>query len=398
MINVSRDFSLKMASRPSIVFLFDLDLSNSKSKKNSEDDNENPSDPLHSCAHLIRYVCLSILNYFSEKQVNIQWGYRFYSSSNYQLTSKAQFIDLTSQSVEDFEETLDLHYEQSLPSSVAGAPYSACTSKAGILNRTLQDIVSDFEWKTPTDTLTPTRRTKKTGKQLDQNLQNLVFIFTQVPADETISSFCQLEKPTQKLVTECILPKELTKRFHEFQLSLNFVDFEYAPKTFFDNIVQNFQGAVINPLALISPFSVGQIFKALRTTTSTSTGECLHCQTLQLTSKVFIQTTNLVKVEFGVQCWNQMCFRSSLKYLKFLFNMSEIILMLICFFDSYDVNFNIPVIKCVPVLSGPVPNRNLLRYETLYLLSSQKNLFEELHGPQVLWVNNISWIFFKMQT
>jgi len=270
-------------------------------------------DPTHSCAHLIRYVCLSILNYFSEKQVNIQWGYRFYSSSNYQLTSKARFIDLTSQSVEEFEETLDLHYEQNLPKSVAEVPYSGCTSKAGILNRTLQDIVSDFDWKTPTDTLTPTRRSKKTGKQLDQNLQNLVFIFTQVPADNTISSFCQLEKHTQKLVTECILPKELTKRFHEFQLSLNFVDFDYAPKTIFDNIVQNFQGAMINPLALVSPFSVGQIFKASRTVAPTSIEECLPCQTLQLTSKFFIQTTNQVKIELDVQCWNQMCSRSSLR-------------------------------------------------------------------------------------
>ena len=315
MINVSRDFSYKMASRPSIVFLFDLDLSKFKTQeKNSEIENENHMDPSQSCAHLIRYVCLSILNYFSEKQVNIQWGYRFYSSSNYQLTSKAQFIDLTSQSVEDFEEALDLHYEQNLPNSVAEAPYSACTSKAGILNRTLQDIVSDFDWKTPTDTLTPTRRAKKTGKQLDQNLQNLVFIFTQVPADDTIRSFCQLEKHTQKIVTECILPKELTKRFHEFQLSLNFVDFAYAPKTIFDNIVQNFQGSLINPLALASPFSVGQIFKASRTATPTSSEECLSCQTLQLTSKVFIQTTSLVKVELGVQCWNQMCTRSSLRY------------------------------------------------------------------------------------
>jgi len=59
-------------------------------------------------------------------------------------------------------------------------------------------------------------------------------------------------------------------------------------------------------------------------------------------------------------------------------------------FYSHDVNLNIPVIKCVPVLKGPVPSRDLLRYETNYMLSSQKNLFEELHGPQVLWVNALS--------
>ena len=313
-----------MASRPSIVFLFDLDLSHSKKTskytKSAYDNDNEDTDNSQSCARLLRYICLSILNYFSEKQVNIQWGHRFYSSSNYQLTSKAGFVDLTSQSVEDFEETLDLRYEQnSVHSSSLEPPYSALTSRAGILNRTLQDIVSDFDWKTPTDTLTPTRRAKKTRKQLDQNLQNLVFIFTQVPNDDSIGAFCQFngdQNPAQKLVTECVLPKELTKRFHEFQLSLNFVDFKStAAKTVFERIVQNFQGAVINALSITSPFSVGQVFKASRTVQCTPEESqlCRMCQTLELTSKVVVETGRGLSIEFGVQCWNQTCSRSSLR-------------------------------------------------------------------------------------
>ena len=220
-----------MATRPSIVFLFDLDLPSVRSGKslvNSDDD-----FPLQ-CIRLFRHVVLNILNCFSGgSQINIQWGYRFYSSSKYQLTNKARFVELTTQTVEAFEEALHVSFEQNNV-FIEGATLNQMTG-ASVLSRTLQDIFSDYEWKTTSNALTPTRKRKRTGKQLDQSLQNLVFIFTEVPTDEGISSFCrssvQDELSTVKSVTDAILPKELAKCFQEFQLSLNFIDLSNDKKT-----------------------------------------------------------------------------------------------------------------------------------------------------------------------
>ena len=219
-----------MASRPSIVFLYDLDLSSSKLsglKSVSNNVEEETAGSPNSCARFIRHISLNILNYFSEKHANVQWGYRFYSSSNYQLTNKARFIDLTAQTLEEFEEALNVRFEQN--GIVKDGTHINQMSQAGVLNRTLQDIVSDYEWKTPSESLTPTRKGKKPGKQalLDQNQQNLVFIFTKVPSEDSLVAFCQLNQPEDvsvKTVTDSMLPKELVKRFQEFQLSLNFID------------------------------------------------------------------------------------------------------------------------------------------------------------------------------
>ena len=219
-----------MASRPSIVFLYDLDLSSSKLsglKSASNNVEEETAGSPNSCARFIRHISLNILNYFSEKHANVQWGYRFYSSSNYQLTNKARFIDLTAQTLEEFEEALNVRFEQN--GIVKDGTHINQMSQAGVLNRTLQDIVSDYEWKTPSESLTPTRKGKKPGKQplLDQNQQNLVFIFTKVPSEDSLVAFCQLNQPEDvsvKTVTDSMLPKELVKRFQEFQLSLNFID------------------------------------------------------------------------------------------------------------------------------------------------------------------------------
>ena len=186
-----------MASRPSIVFLFDLDLPSVRSGNslvNSDDDF--PSQ----CIRLLRHV---VLNIFSEKQINIQWGYRFYSSSNYQLTNKARFVELTTQTVEEFEEALSVRFEQN-NALVEGTTLNQMTG-ASVLNRTLQDIFSDYDWKTPSDSLTPTRKGKKAGKKLDQSLQNLVFIITEVPTDEAIRSFCRFDSVQDELSVKSVI-------------------------------------------------------------------------------------------------------------------------------------------------------------------------------------------------
>ncbi|EFX60737.1 hypothetical protein DAPPUDRAFT_341718, partial [Daphnia pulex] len=211
-----------MATRPSIVFLFDLEFA-------------------------FCQIC-------GGSQINIQWGYRFYSSSKYQLTNKAHFVELTTRTVEEFEEALHVSFEQNNV-FVEGATLNQMTG-ASVLSRTLQDIFSDYEWKTTSNALTPTRKRKRTGKQLDQSLQNLVFIFTEVPTDETISSFCRFsvqDELSVKSVTDAILPKELAKRFQEFQLSLNFIDLSNDKKTIFSKIAGNLRGAVINALSFTSP-------------------------------------------------------------------------------------------------------------------------------------------------
>ncbi len=302
-----------MASRPSIVFLFDLDLPSVRSGNslvNSDDDF--PSQ----CTRLLRHIVLNILNYFSEKQVNIQWGYRFYSSSNYQLTSKARFVDLTTQTVEEFEEALNVRFEQN-NALVDGADCLNHMTAASVLSRTLQDIVSDYEWKTPSDSLTPTRKGKKAGKQLDQSLQNLVFIFTEVPSDEALSTFCKFsvqDEPSIKAVTDAILPKELAKRFQEFQLSLNFIDLSHDKKTTFSKIAGNLRGAVISALSLTSPFSFNQILQASCITEEISQEECWSCKNHSLGSKVFVTVLNDQPIELQVQCWNPNCTKSSLWY------------------------------------------------------------------------------------
>lgn len=299
-----------MASRPSIVFLFDLDLPSVRSGNslvNSDDDF--PSQ----CTRLLRHIVLNILNYFSEKQVNIQWGYRFYSSSNYQLTNKARFVDLTTQTVEEFEESLNVRFEQN--SVLTDGTCLNDMTPAGVLSRTLQDIISDYEWKPPSDSLTPTRKGKKSGKQLDQSLQNLVFIFTEVPSDDAVSSFCKFsvrDELSIKAVTEAILPKELAKRFQEFQLSLNFIDLSHDKKTTFKKIAGNLRGAVINALSFTSPFSFSQILQASCIAENVSLEICKSCQSLSLGSKVLVLAQNNQPIEFQVQCWNHSCSKSSL--------------------------------------------------------------------------------------
>ena len=303
-----------MASRPSIVFLFDLDLTSARasaSKKYGTDIVD--SDSSSSCALQLRQVSLNILNHFSEKQANIQWGYRFYSSSNYHLTNKARFVDLAAQTIEEFEEALNVRFEQS--AAVSEAPLNHHMTGASVLSRTLQDIISDYEWKTPSDSLTPTRRGKKTGKQ-DHNLQNLVFIFTQVPSDEQLAAFCRLDhEPTVKTVSEAVLPKELSKRFQDLQISLNFIDLAYCQKTLFSKIVGNLKGAVINFAALnASPFSFSQILQASSCNTEDhSIEECKSCFGLQLEHKVLLSISG-DQIELQVQCWNNpTCSKSSLR-------------------------------------------------------------------------------------
>lgn len=265
------------------------------------------------CTRLLRPVVLNILNYFSEKQVNIQWGYRFYSSSSYQLTNKAHFVDLTSQTVEEFEEALNVRFEQNSALTDGGSLNDMAA--ATVLSRTLQDIISDYEWKPPSDSLTPTRKGKKPGKQLDQSLQNLVFILTEVPSDDALSSFCKFSvqgEPSIKAVTEAILPKELAKRFQEFQLSLNFIDLSYDTKAIFRKVASNLRGTVINALALTSPFSFSQILQASCAVEDIALEECKSCQSHFLGSKVLISPQNEQPIELHVQCWNHRCTHSSL--------------------------------------------------------------------------------------
>lgn len=299
-----------MASRPSIVFLFDSDLPSLRSGSSFVNGDEDfPSQ----CIRLLRQIVLNILNYFSEKQVNIQWGYRFYSSSNYQLTNKARFVDLTAQTVEEFEEALDVRFEQN-SSSTNDRTCSNRMTGAAVLSRTLQDIISDYEWKPPSDSLTPTRKGKKAGKQLDQSLQNLVFIITEVPSDEAISSFCNFnahDEPSVKAVTEAFMPKELAKRFQEFQLSLNFIDLCHNQKSMFRKIASNMRGAVINATTLTSPFSFSQILQASCYADESSLEKCVSCQTYSIGSRVFISVQDEHPIELWVQCWNSSCPQSS---------------------------------------------------------------------------------------
>ena len=317
-----------MASRPSIVFLYDLDLSNSKlcgrnSASNVDKDTELTAGSPSSCARFIRHISLNILNYFSEKHANVQWGYRFYSSSNYQLTNKSRFIDLTAQTLEEFEESLNIRFEQN--SVIKDGDHLNYMSGAAVLNRTLQDVISDYEWKTPSESLTPTRKGKKPGKQLllQQNLQNLVFIFTQVPCDKSLASFCHLYQPEDvsvKTVTDSMLPKELVKRFQEFQLSLNFIDHSnQSVKSIFNKIVSNLRGSIINSSAIASPFSFSQILQASCSIKENLVEECKTCQVVQPDAKIYfsIFSSNL-QTEVELQCWNPSCSRSSLRY-KFLF-------------------------------------------------------------------------------
>ena len=307
-----------MSLRPSVVFLYDLDLSNSSLSAIDEpkcDKNTNHATE-HSLTRLLRYVTLNILNHFTEKQVNIQWAYRFYCSSNYKHTNKAGFQDLTEHSLEEFEETLDVRYEQhtTLPPQEYES-FNNCTSQAAILGRTLQDIATDFSWKAPTDSLTPTRKGKK-GKQLQQNLNNLVFIFTQVPSDESIGSFCNLNNNqvlSPKAVMDCILTKDLVKKFNEFQLSLNFVDVTSSKKCLISKIATDLRGVVVSSTAFLSPFSFNQIFQAARLTEDGSAQCCESCVQLNLSRRFYLQTANTI-TEVDVQCWSTTCSNSSLRY------------------------------------------------------------------------------------
>lgn len=306
-----------MASRPSIVFLFDLNIPSSKtgSKNIGElagNEVELTDSPGSSLAIVYRHVALGILNFFSEKHTNIQWSYRFYSSSHYQLTNKARFVDLSTQTLDDFEEVLNVCLEQNAIKEVNLNHMSG----AGVLSRTLQDVISDYDWKTPSDSLTPTRKGKKTGKQLlDHNPHNLVFILTEVPSDESLPTFCRLEhvEPSIKTISDAILPKELSKRFQELQISLNFLDLCYGQKAMLSKLVSNLRGAVINAAALYtSPFSFSQILQASYNTEDYSQEECKSCQHFKMDSKVMLTFCN-DQVEFQVQCWNPKCSRSSLR-------------------------------------------------------------------------------------
>lgn len=304
-----------MAMRPSIVFLFDLDLPSVKSGNNLVNSDE---DFRSQCIHLLRHIALNILNYFSEKQINIQWGYRFYSSSNYQLTNKASFVELTAHTVDEFEEALNVRFEQN--NALSDGPCSSQMTGACVLSRTLQDVISDYDWKIPSDSLTPTRKGKKAGKQLEQGLQNLVFIFTEVPDDEGIGSFCRFsaqDELSTKSITNAILPKELAKRFQEFQLSLNFIDLSNDKKEMFSKIASNLRGAVINALSLTSPFSFSQILLASSFTEDDSQQKCCACQSLSIGSKTVVFVLNQEPIKFQVQCWNQGCTKSSLRYTVF---------------------------------------------------------------------------------
>ncbi|KAI9549955.1 hypothetical protein GHT06_005226 [Daphnia sinensis] len=357
-----------MAVRPSIIFLFDLDLLSHKSSNNLV----NSDDDFRSqCIHLLRHIALNILNYFSEKQVNIRWGYRFYSSSNYHLTNKASFVELTTHTVEEFEEALNVRFEQN-NGLTDGACFSQMTG-ACVLSRTLQDIISDYDWKAPSDSLTPTRKGKKTGKQLEQGLQNMVFIFTEVPADEGIRSFCRFsvqDELSTKSITNAILPKELAKRFQEFQLSLNFIDFSNNNKTTFRKIANNLRGAVISAHFLISPFSFSQILQASSSTEDDCPKECHSCQTLSFGSKILVSVLNQEPIKFQVQCWNPGCAKSSL-----------------CLEDT---NINNTVINCKAVQKTSVPVTSFLNYESSYLLTSNNTLVPELRLQKISWIGQLN--------
>ena len=310
-----------MSTRPSVVFLYDLDLihSNYRSLNGVE---KRDSTHLHtaepSFTSVLRLISLSILNHLTPKQANVQWAYRFYSSSYYKHTHKAGFQDLSEQSLEEFEESLNVCYEQHTSN---GTPSSSGMSKAGILGRTLQDIATDFSWKTPTDSLTPTRKGRRNAKvPTEQNLHNLVFVFTEVPTDDSIGLFCNVNSNppnlTPKAVMDCILTKDLLKKFNEFQLSLNFVDLSAdSNKSFIIKIASDLRGAVVNSAALISSFSFSQIFQAARATEQLQSSKdyCSNCQKLQLRPKFSMHIANIL-VEVDVQCWDPTCSGSSPRY------------------------------------------------------------------------------------
>ncbi|XP_057381286.1 uncharacterized protein LOC130703854 [Daphnia carinata] len=356
-----------MAVRPSIILLFDLDLLSHRSSNNLV----NSDDDFRSqCIHLLRHIALNILNYFSEKQINIRWGYRFYSSSNYHLTNKASFVELTAYTVEEFEEALNVRFEQN-NGLTDGACFSQMTG-ACVLSRTLQDIISDYDWKAPSDSLTPTRKGKKAGKQLEQGLQNLVFIFTEVPADEGIRSFCKFsvqDELSTKSITNAILPKELAKRFQEFQLSLNFIDFSNNMKTMFRKIANNLRGAVLNAQFLISPFSFSQILQASCFTEDDPPKECHFCQSLSLGSKIIVFVLNQEPIKFQVQCWNPGCIKSSL---------------------CLENTINKTVINCKAVQKTSVPVVSFLNYESLFLLTSNSTLVPELCLQKISWIGQLN--------
>lgn len=384
-----------MASRPSIVFLFDLDLPTVRPSRklngtSAQGEVEEESSSW-SCASFFHHVSISILNHFSEKQANIQWGYRFYSSSNYQLTNKGCFADLTAQTLDDFENTLNVQYEQSsLPQTSPNH-----MTGASVLSRTLQDIISDYDWKTPSDSLTPTRKSRKTGKQLlDHNLQNLVFIFTEVPSDDSLASFCKLkqQEPSFKAVSDAVLPKELSKRFQDLQISLNFVDLCYNRKTVFSKIASSLKGAVINSAALVgSPFSFSQILQASCFIAEPSLQVCQSCQDLQLGSKVLLSISSWT-IAVEVQCWDQTCSRSSLwsGFKTYVYNKNCCLYSFFFLCSSVEaVIGDIPVIKCVPISQSSIRSLLSLQDRSLYLLTSKSFSF-----PQS---TRISWVCYDCQ-
>lgn len=298
-----------MVSRPSVVFLFDTELNldgKLKDPNSSEVNNVPWSD-------VIRQVTFSILNNFYDKQNGTQWGYRFYTSSSYRLTAKTRFFDLTLQTLDDFEEAVNLNFEQKpdLPGDIT----SHTLSRASVLSRTLQDIVSDYDWKPPSDSLTPTRKGRKSGKstvqESNQN-QNLVFIFTELPTDGMLQNFCQLKNQqdvTLKAVTDAIFSRELVKRFQEFSITLNFIDFSASEKQLFSQLISNLNGAVLKATAFTSSFSFQHILQAslLLSKSTKENGKCCdHPEKITIS----VQYSSRATLEFEAFCSDTLCLQS----------------------------------------------------------------------------------------
>ena len=307
-----------MSFRPSIVLLFYLDLlliDERDSRRDVIDDGL--SSVADNVACRLRRLSNRILNDVSEKQGNIQWGYRFYSSCSYQHTNKAGFQDLNKQSLDDFEEALEARFEQRQQQSSTSCKEVGKMSRAAVLGRTLQDIATDYDWKTKADTLTPTRKQggKKLGKREETSLQNCVFIFTRVPSDNDLAAFCNFpagKAVDKKIVGDSFLAKDLVKKFNELNLVLSFVDYSHPSQCrIFSEIAVNLRGAVIDSRALLSSFSFSHIINACSKRPNVDTKQlCYTCQTLKLSSLITLKIGNSY-MQANVQCCSHNCCLSS---------------------------------------------------------------------------------------
>lgn len=298
-----------MVSRPSVVFLFDTELILDGKLKESA-----TSEVISvSCTDVIRQVTFSILNNFYDKQNSTQWGYRFYTSSSYRLTNKSRFFDLSLQTLDEFEDSVNLNFEQK--SDLVKDLPSQTLSKASVLSRALQDIVSDYDWKTPSDSLTPTRKGRKLGRNVVQESnqnQNLVFIFTEIPNDGMLQDFCQLKSQhdvTLKAVTDAIFSRELVKRFQEFSISLNFIDFSANEKNLFSQLISNLNGAVLKAKAFLSPFSFQHVLQASHLLCKPPKESANHCDHLD-NINISVQYSSNTSLNFEAFCSDSFCLQS----------------------------------------------------------------------------------------